>query len=213
MNLLQSFGSMETNLYPIFILVLIISSNFLAETFPCRFQEMMTNNIFFKQLFGFLTMIFFVTMTLDEYSDDYSFSQLVSSSLLMYFGFIVLSKTSTKFFFPALFLLGVLYILHIRKTRIQNTLQKYEVNKDDTETTKNIDIQQQMSSLETMNTYSSWISKLAIGIITFGFLVYFGEKKVEYKKDFNFLTFLFGKTNCKGKSPNVSVMKALKNIV
>jgi len=37
-----------------------------------------------------------------------------------------------------------------------------------------------------------------------------GEKKIEYKNDFNYLTFFFGKPNCKGESPKVDFFKALK---
>ena len=37
-----------------------------------------------------------------------------------------------------------------------------------------------------------------------------GEKKIEYKTKFNYLTFIFGKAKCRGKSPSVSVVKALE---
>ena len=37
-----------------------------------------------------------------------------------------------------------------------------------------------------------------------------GEKKIEYKNKFNYLTFVFGKPNCKGESPNTTIFKAIK---
>jgi hypothetical protein len=38
-----------------------------------------------------------------------------------------------------------------------------------------------------------------------GFLVYMGEKKIEYKKRFRYLTFLFGKPSCRGFSPKTKM--------
>lgn len=205
MNILSSFSSIETKLYPIFILILIISSNFLAEVFPCRFQEMLSKNMYLKHIFGYLTMVFFVTMTLDEYNNTYSFTELFKSSLFMYFGFIVFSKTSTKFFFPVLFFLGLLYILHIRKSQLQTQLQQKNTTDDM--------ISSNQKQLDTLNTIMDVSSKITLVILAMGFFVYIGEKRVEYKNNFNFLTFLFGKTNCKGKSPKVSILKALQNIL
>ena len=38
-----------------------------------------------------------------------------------------------------------------------------------------------------------------------------GEKKIEYKDKFNYLTFFLGKQVCKGNSPEVDISNALKN--
>lgn len=48
--------------YPIFILLLIISANYLADLFPCRLRELLENNIYVKHLFGYLTLLFFVSI-------------------------------------------------------------------------------------------------------------------------------------------------------
>ena len=48
--------------------------------------------------------------------------------------------------------------------------------------------------------------------IILGVLLYMGEKKIEYKKNFNYITFFIGKSACKGDSPNVNVIEAIKHI-
>ena len=62
------------------------------------------------------------------------------------------------------------------------------------------------SQLNRLNTYLSYLGAL-VGII--GFLVYMGMKKNEYGKNFKYMQFLLGKPDCKGKSPKLSLTKAL----
>jgi hypothetical protein len=38
-----------------------------------------------------------------------------------------------------------------------------------------------------------------------------GEKKIEYKKDFNYITFFIGQSSCKGQSPKVNLIEAIKH--
>ena len=40
----------------VFIFTLIISGNFLAQLFPCKIQEALTENIYIKHIFGFFTL-------------------------------------------------------------------------------------------------------------------------------------------------------------
>ena len=35
-----------------------------------------------------------------------------------------------------------------------------------------------------------------------------GEKKIEYKNKFSYITFIFGKPSCRGKSPEVKYLEA-----
>lgn len=41
-----------------------------------------------------------------------------------------------------------------------------------------------------------------------GFIVYMGEKKIEYKKNFSYLTFVFGKPSCRGNSPDTKLIES-----
>ena len=41
-------------------------------------------------------------------------------------------------------------------------------------------------------------------------LVYMGEKKTEYKNNFNYYKFFLGNINCKHKSPNINIINSFK---
>ena len=54
------------NANALFIFVLIISGNFLADLFPCHIQNLMKNNIYMKHLFGFMILYFLTILTFPE---------------------------------------------------------------------------------------------------------------------------------------------------
>ena len=42
----------------LFIIYLLISCNFLANLFSCNLQQLLSENMYVKHIFGFLTMLF-----------------------------------------------------------------------------------------------------------------------------------------------------------
>ena len=67
---------------------------------------------------------------------------------------------------------------------------------------------------EKINNYDNMMYILYVLIIIstiIGVILYMGEKKIEYKNNFNYITFLLGKPKCKGKSPNVNFYNAFKH--
>jgi hypothetical protein len=59
--------------------------------------------------------------------------------------------------------------------------------------------------------FYSYIFILLLTII--GVLAYMGEKKIEYKKNFKYVTFFLGKTVCKHSSSNIDMIKALRHSI
>ena len=45
-------------------------------------------------------------------------------------------------------------------------------------------------------------------VLIVGFIIYMGEKKIEYKNSFKYSTFIFGKPSCKGKSPDTKLVES-----
>ena len=175
----------------IFIFILIVSANFLAPIFPCRVQSLLNNNMAAKHLFGFLTMIFFVVLTLPN-----SFTQfniLFLQSFILYILFILLTKTDSLIFFIVFILLSGLYIINLKIKHLNESNKK---NKKHLQFYKKI----------------IYYLKIIIAIILFlGVLSYLGQKKLEYKNKFNYLYFFLGKPVCKNKSPSNSFLKGLFN--
>jgi hypothetical protein len=182
----------DSNIFCIFIFFLIVSANFLAETFPCRLQYVLRNNMFVKHLFGLFTMIFFVVLS--SGIKNKNILNILKNAVILYIIFMLITKCQTNLFFIILVLLGTTYIINIIKEKeIENN--KKELNED--------------------NIYDTITYILYIIIFVFiilGVLLYMGEKKIEYKKNFNYVTFFIGRSVCKGDSPNISMIESIKHI-
>ena len=98
-------------LYALFVFLLIISGNFIAELLPCRIQSLLNSNMIFKHFFGFLTLIFFVVLS----SNDNNKKNIYSKSIILYILFLLLINTNYKFFTIIVVLLGITYLLNIHK--------------------------------------------------------------------------------------------------
>ena len=72
----------DSNIFCIFIFILIVSANFLAEVFPCRIQHLLRNNMLVKHMFGLFTMIFFVVLSSNV--SDKNIFKIAKTSFLLY---------------------------------------------------------------------------------------------------------------------------------
>ena len=178
------------NFFTIFVLILIISSNYIGTTFPCRFQYLLNNNNWLKHTFGYLTMTFFVILV-DPITSGTMKNNLVKAFYL-YVWFILLTKTNIYFFISLVIILAVSYLLVLYKKEI------IEKNKDD----------KIISTIDTTNQYLNTL--FLIGTVI-GVLIYLGEKKLEYKSKFSYYRFFLGNYSCKNYTPPISFVKSLKH--
>lgn len=186
----------ESNFFSIFIFILIISANFLAELFPCRLQYMLRNNMLLKHIFGFFTLIFFVTLSVS--SENKNIYNIIKNSFFLYILFILITKSNSSVFYFILIFLGITYIINILKE------EEIEKNKNSNKDADKYDY------IKIYNNITYFLYILIIILILFGVLIYMGEKKIEYKNTFNYFTFFLGKSSCKGKSPIINLKNALK---
>jgi uncharacterized membrane protein len=158
----------------IFIIYLIISSNFLANLFGCRTQDVLTNNMLLKHLLGFMTMYFFVVLVDNKSKLSDSPKNQLLFTILFYITFLLTTRMDFKWWVGLIVILCMFYILQVYKDHDKTEdkdKKKYEY-------------------------YQIYLSYLMITVLIIGFLVYIGRKKVEYKDSFNLMTFIFGKTTC-----------------
>jgi hypothetical protein len=203
----------ETNIFTIFIFILIISGNFLALV-PCKLQDELNNNMYVKHLFGLFTMIFFVTLAAPV--KDKTISAVTLNSFLLYLLFILITKVHVKIFYVIAVLLGSTYITVLLKEADIGTINAdasaTDVKNNDTmeqskENPKIVILNNQLKIYDNIIFYSY----ILILILTFiGVLAYMGEKKIEYKKNFKYVTFFLGKTICKHSTSNIDMIKALR---
>ena len=206
----------ETNIFTIFIFILIISGNFMALV-PCKLQDELNNNMYVKHLFGLFTMIFFVTLAAPV--KDKTISAVTFNSFLLYLLFILITKVHVKIFYVIAGLLGTTYIVVLLK---EADLDKINANASATDVKNNDTMEQSNKQAEKIILtnqlkiydnviFYSYIFILLLTII--GVLAYMGEKKIEYKKNFKYVTFFLGKTVCKHSSSNIDMIKALRHSI
>jgi len=183
----------------LFIFILIISGNFLAELFPCRFQKALTDVIIFKHFFGFLTLLFFVS--LQTPLDTFNLTDAFKNSGILYILFLLLINSHFMTFIAAMALLTVSYLVTLKI-------------KENNITTTGLDKEDQLKILTTNDTLKyiqSQLNIFVVFIVIIGFLSYLGSKKSEYKGKFSYFTFIFGRGSCANDGSKLSYIKGLLN--
>ena len=154
-NFLLNIGP---NLISIFVFVLILSGNYLGELFPCRVQSLFSNSMFVKHALGFLTLLFFVTLTIPEIKKQ---PYLIGNTSLIYLWFIVMSKCYYTIWFLIFGIIGTIYLLRMYK----ENLEKEGI----TESEK--------KKVEIINTTNKYLTIVSLISTVIGFLIYMRAKK------------------------------------
>jgi hypothetical protein len=162
----------------LFILYLVISSNFLGNLFGCQIQNSFTNNILIKHLLGFLTLFFFIGLA--ETSDILPSepTQKMVFSFVIYILFLFSTRIKVSFWFPFIICLALVYIVQIYK--------EYE----------NKQTKPDKSKVDNYLMYQKVFLGLAVFVSIIGFVVYFYDKKVQHGDSFSYFRFIFGNTVC-----------------
>mgnify|MGYP006443950151 FL=1 len=190
----------EIPIWNVFVLFLIIASNYIGELFPCRIQSLLVNNVYLKHFIAFLTLMFFVVLT-DSSSQKKKFMVIFTDSIKLYFLWLLLINSDKKFFVLGLILLAILYILQlIKNDYINNKKINEEINEEINNKNK--------ERLSLIKNIEKVIFLIFFIVLVLGFIIYMGEKKIEYKNKFSYITFIFGKPSCRGKSPEVKYLEA-----
>lgn len=181
----------EIPFYMVFVLYLVISSNFLAQLFSCRLQYLLNNSMLAKHILGYMTLLFFIVLASNE---NYTATRALADSFLLYFIFLCSTRMSFHSFIVFLFLTAILYIIQLYQT-------KKDGKDDDT-------LQRKLETFKKIVQYTMLI------VLVAGFLLYWLEKKIEYKNKFSFSTFMLGKPVCKFNKPSTtSIFRFIKQSV
>lgn len=162
----------DLDINPLFIFYVTLGGNFVAQLFPCQVQKLFTENIYYKHFLAFFILFFAIVLTSDK-SEKIS-TTLFSKTLILYSLFILLTRMDKNFFIMFFITLCIKFIIINELSHTQNNQIKDRYNKVN-------------KALDYLLVF--------IGII--GFILYYGEKRYEYGKRFNFLTFLLGKPVCR----------------
>ena len=162
----------DLDINPLFIFYVTLGGNFVAQLFPCQVQKLFTENIYYKHFLAFFILFFAIVLTSDK-TEKIS-TTLLSKTVLLYSLFIILTRMDKNFFLLFFVTLCIKFIILNELSHTKDAADKDKYNK--------------------INKTLNYVL-ISVGII--GFILYYGEKKYEYGKRFNFITFLLGKPVCR----------------
>jgi len=173
----------------ILLLVLAVSGNFVGNTLGCKTQFNMTNNMFIKHIL--LIFIVFFTLNFSANENENPFTQIFRALMIWIF-YLLFTKQNIIFTSISAGMIVLIYMLDTFSTYYKN--KSYDNNL--TKLTKD----EHIKKYQTINIIRDYSFKIVLLIILIGFSLYLREKYIEYGSDFKFITFIFGKPNCKSLS-------------
>ena len=182
----------------IFTFVLIVSGNYLGELFPCKVQQMFSESMLIKHFLGYLTLVFFVVLTVPELSKS---NNMLLSSAFMYVAFLFASKTQYTFWFAIFGVTGIIYLLYTYKKNLLNKETPVEEMTDEADNEMSVKETNESAVNNSIVKHIDIANNVLTGVIgvlaSVGFLAYMGEKKFEYGKKFSYMQFFLGKPSCR----------------
>ena len=159
----------------LFLLVLSVTGNYIAETLSCRTRSILTNNMLIKHLLILFLIYFTINLTADEALHPMT---QIQNAFFVWIFFLMFTKMNLYFTIVAFLLLAVLYTL-------KNFKKFYKKTND-----------------QSLYAQTDHISKMIEGVmlitVVIGFVLYFFKQRKEHK-NFKYLNFILGKVQCDHK--------------
>lgn len=174
----------------LFIMYLMVSSNYLGTLFGCGVQRILDTNMIVKHLFGFMTMYFFISIV-DDKSEVKTPTAKVLFTAAIYAVFVCSTKMNVYAWMAFIMLLAAVYLLSIYKESDSIKEKGKEI----------------IGKIQKGMVYAS------VAVVVVGMLYYMGEKKLEYGKKFSFMTFIRGNPECSRLASKFTVMDKVNAVL
>lgn len=158
----------------LFLLVIGVSGNFVAETLGCKTQKLLSENMLAKQ--SVILLILYFTLTFFS-SSDVNPSENIFFAIFVWTMYLLFTKMNIEFTIVTFLLLALNYILY-------TYVDYYKTNNKDNELVNKLEY-----------TYNI-INKFLIVFVIVGFLLYFKKQYSEHLKDWSTTEFIFGNITC-----------------
>ena len=109
--MMGSLAENEGRMIGLFALLVIISGNFLGDLFPLDVQKILSENVYVKHIFSFLTLFFFVYLTMPDIRH-----QGPGVVFIIYVIFLMSAKLPAAVWFTLVALITILYLqsIHVK---------------------------------------------------------------------------------------------------
>ena len=158
----------------IFLLILAISGNFVAEVFSCQLQKFLSHNMLAKHFIIILMMYFTFSFTGNQTVKP---TVNLQKAMMVYGFFLIFNRMSLPYTILSILLLcTILVFKHYIDYYHSNDINPLQV--------------QQLINI------CDFLFLIIVFIISFGFIQYLLKQIKDYGRNFKFFTFIFGKPSC-----------------
>ena len=155
----------------LFLFIFILLGKHISELLACSVSNIINTHFIVKHIIGF----FILYTTIISLETSKNLGELFIKSCLIYIWFIITTNTTRRINILIIILLLITYFIYLYNDRLKQGKNKKK--------NKNL--------IKIFNLYEKYIVYILIILSIFGFIVYIGEKKIDYEKNFNWITFLF----------------------
>ncbi len=174
---------------------LVISGNYLGNLFGCRTQQLFRESMWMKHILGLFTTYFLIVLSTPP--EGYGATETIALSGIIYVWFFLTTKMHVKFWIPMILAVLAAYFMYVYK---KQTLPAQPTENEKAAVA---------AKSETIQKAQQVSIGFAIFLTLLGVLAYFGEKRLEYGKDFSAWTFWTGVPECRFATPSVPIQKSL----
>ena len=161
----------------LFILYLVLAGRFLNPLMPCNTSRIVSDSIVAHHIIGFFTLLFLIVVTDTDVDNYVPFGTVLLTAAIIYAWFILSSRMTANWWIALVALLGGIYLLDFYQEKAKTMLPDIDLAK-------------------------TVMLGASVLITLIGFLIYVGEKKLDYKSKFDYGTLLLGTLKCQN-TPNI----------
>ena len=176
----------DTEVKGLFLLVLAISGNFIAETLNCRTQKVLSENMYAKHLISLFILFFSITLFNGEEP-----LKIFIKTISIYILFLLFTRMSLMFTWIVFILLTVYYVVGLYFDYYVKESEKESDKESEKESNKYLE------KIKKLHKMKEVISKMILVFILTGFTLYFQKQYNDHHKNWSTTKFIFGVRNCK----------------
>lgn len=168
----------------VFLIVLAVCGNFIAETLSCQTRKLLYNTMAAKHVITFMIIYVALGFTSDVNSTNPGY--IIGYATIVYVLFLMFNRMDIYFTIMVFSLLCIAYVC--------NQFKQYY---------SNLDKQKYKSTIERLDKAIKSLLIISVVVIVVGFTTYFSKQQTDYSGNFSIFTFIFGRVKCTNNKSHV----------
>jgi hypothetical protein len=170
-NIIDYYMINKLTIQAIFLFIFILLGKHISELLACSINNIIETNFIIKHFIGFIILY----TTIISLETTKGLGELFIKSFFIYLWFIITTNTTRRLNILIIILLLITYFIYLYNERLKQKKNKKKNEK----------------IIKILDFYEKYIVYVITFLSIFGFIVYVGEKKLDYEKNFNWIKFLF----------------------